>query len=202
MAVLLIAAGGYFWDKMPSKAEVLEQLKVAAQRQDYEAFAANLKIAYDKNWIADVREVNEAGQKLNDFILVERDLYVKETEAFHKGEVDHTLRISTIIHKAVPQSWRFRFLRMRSIEKFGKDAMNTGDLIKAEDYAKQLLAIMYTKEAANLLADIYIKKIEQNIAEKNKEEAEKNLRFITSGYELSQDRIDRINQLKLEIEKL
>ena len=42
-----------------------EDLKTAAQQENYEAFAANLKIAYDNQWAYEVTEYNEAGQGRN-----------------------------------------------------------------------------------------------------------------------------------------
>lgn len=201
LVILLLAIGAFVWYKIPKRHEVLAHMKAAAERQDYEKFAVNLKIAYDKNWIAEVTQTSEAGQKQNDFVIVERDLYVKETEAFHKGAVEHTLRVGTIIHKAVPQSWRFRYLRTRSLEKLGRDALNVNDLAKAEDYAKQILAIMYQAEGVNLLADVYIKKLEEDLAAKNLEQGMKDYNFIV-GYQISEDKLARIEELRKKLERM
>src|SRR3989338_4946465 len=200
LALIILAGVWLMLPQQASKSDILQELKQAADAQDYEKFAANLKIAYDKDWVHEITETNEAGQGRNEFVNVESALYIKETERFHTGEVEHTLEVGTIIHKAVPASWRFRYLRTRSMEKLGRDALQVGDLAKAEDYAKQILTIMYDAQGANLLADVYFKKLEADIAAKNKEQAVNDLNFIAQ-YQLTAEKQTVLNQLKLQVDK-
>ena len=83
--------------------------------------------------------------------------------------------------------------------KFGRDALAVNDLVKAEDFAKQILAIMFDPLGVNLLADVYIKKLEIDRDNKDKIQAIKDYNFII-GYEMSEDRKARINELRAEIE--
>ena len=62
-----------------------------------------------------------------------------------------------------------------------------------------ILQMMYRPEGANLLADIYIKKIEINLAKGDKVSATNNLNYVWD-YEVSEDRRDRLNELKQTIQ--
>jgi len=168
-----------------TKEGLLSALKEAGEKEDYQGFTEYLKMVYQKQWDTD-----------EDFAKAESQVYMKVTENyFDKGDVNKTLEISNMVYKEVPQGWRFRYLRIRCLEKLGREAFEKGDLNEAENYAMEILHIMYRREGADLLADIYIKKIEENLAKENKEEALKNLNFIWD-YEVSQDRRDRLIELR------
>jgi len=202
LLVFTLAGVWYLLPRGPVQDDVYEKLKAAAQRDDYESFAANLKIAYEKGWVLETTETEETtGQNRNKFVQLESEAYIKETKFFDQGDLERALRVSTTVYKQVPNAWRFRYLRIRALEKYGRNAFEAGDLVKAEDYAKQILAMLYRPEGANLLGDIYIKKLEADIAAKNKTQAILDYNFI-SQYQLTEDRTKRINELRIEGEKL
>jgi hypothetical protein len=86
-------------------------------------------------------------------------------------------------------------LRIRCFEKIGRTAYDANDLTKAEEYAMNILKMMFRPEGANLLGDVYIKKIENDIKEGDTQSALNNLNYIWD-YELGQDRRDKLNELK------
>lgn len=171
------------------KEKLLTDLKSTADKEDYKTFAKYLEIVFEKGW-----------DKEKDFQLVESEFYMKATtEYFDKGNLDKALEVSTIVFYEAPQGWRFRYLRIRTLEKFGRNAFDAGDLSVAENYATKILSMMYRPEGANLLADIYIEKIETNLAAGDKKSALKNLNYIWD-FETSQDRRDKLTQLKNQID--
>jgi len=175
---------------LSTKEGLLVVLKDAGQEEDYENFAKYLKMVYQKQWDGD-----------KDFVGIESAFYMKITENyFDKGDTDKALEISTIIYDEVPQGWRFRYLRIRCLEKLGRDAFNQEDLAKAEEYAMTILYMMYRPEGANLLADIYIRKIEADLAANDKISALNNLNYIWD-YEVSPDRRQKLEELKLQTEQ-
>lgn len=204
--VIVLVLGG-IWFVLPNPAaqeENLENLKRSAETEDYQAFADYLKIAYEKGWAFEPgipESEDDLNAKQSEVVKVESKAYIKETEYFNKGDLDRSLRVSTIIYENVPGAWRFRYLRIRTLEKLGRNALDAGDLEKSEDYAKQILAIMFRREGADLLADVYIKKLEMDRDNKDKTQAIKDYNFIT-GYQLTPEKLERINQLRAEIEKL
>ncbi|MEK7069216.1 MAG: hypothetical protein AAB945_00275, partial [Patescibacteria group bacterium] len=92
----------------------------------------------------------------------------------------------------------FRYLRIVTLHKYGRNAFDVGDLKTAEDYANQILQMMFRPEGANLLADVYIKKIETNVKDGNTNLAKQNLDFIWD-YEVSADRRTILEDLKKQL---
>ncbi len=175
---------------LSTKEGLLSALKEAGGKEDYENFAKYLKMVYQSLW-----------DEEEDFARAESEIYMKVTENyFDKGDIKKALEISSIVYDEVPQGWRFRYLRIRCLEKIGRDAFTQGDLVKAEEYAMKILQMMYRPEGANLLADIYIQKIEANLMSGDKISALNNLNFIWD-YEVSQDRRDKLTELKEQISK-
>jgi len=175
---------------LSTKTGLLETIKNTGEQEDYENFAKYLKTVYQKQW-----------DKEEDFTKAESEIYMKVTEKyFDKGEVNKALEISDMVYKEVPQGWRFRYLRIRCLEKLGREAFEQGNLEKAEEYAMTILHMMYRSEGANLLADIYIQKIEANLASNDKASALNNLNYIWD-YEVSQDRRDKLTEFKEQISK-
>lgn len=171
-----------------TKANLLIALKNAAVKEDYQNFAKYLKMVYQNLWEND-----------QDFLSIESAAYVKATSYFEKGEINKALEIADIVYNEVPQGWRFRYLRIVCLEKIGRNALNQNDLAKAEEYATKILQMMYRPEGVNLLADVYIKKIETSLVAGDKKSAFKNLNYIWD-FEVSQDRRDKLTQLKNQIE--
>lgn len=173
------------------KETLLANLKSAGDREDYATFADYLKQIYEKGLYKD-----------KDFESAESAAYVKATDKYYKtGDYEKSLEIATIVYDQVPAGWRFRYLRIVSLEKLGRAAFSQNDFARAEQYANIILQMMYRPEGANLLADIYIAKIESNIAAGDKTAAQNNLKYIWD-YEVSQDRRDKLNQLSSQIQSL
>ena len=123
-------------------------------------------------------------------------MYVYATDEYwKKGDLANSLRVSTIVYNQVPEAWRFRYLRIITLEKYGRNAFNSGDLKTAENYANQILQMMFRPEGADLLADIYISKINTNIKDGNTTLAKQNFNFIRD-YEISANRREILNELK------
>ena len=89
-------------------------------------------------------------------------------------------------------------MRIITLEKYGRNALNKGDLQTAENYANQILQMMFRPEGADLLADIYISKINTNIKDGNVSLAKQNLNFIWD-YEVSTDRREILNDFKKQL---
>jgi len=173
---------------LSTKEGLLSALKEAGEKEDYQGFTEYLKMVYQKQW-----------DKEEDFTKAESEIYMNVTENyFDKGDVNKALEISDMVYKEVSQGWRFRYLMIRCLEKLGREALEQGNLEKAEEFAMRILQMMYRLEGANLLADIYIQKIEADLAANNKTSALNNLDYIWD-YEVSQDRRDRLVELKEQI---
>lgn len=173
---------------LSTKEGLLSALKEAGEKEDYQSFTEYLKMVYQKQW-----------DKEEDFTKAESEVYMKVTENyFDKGEVNKALEISDMVYKEVPQGWRFRYLMIRCLEKLGREAFEQGNLEKAEEFAMRILQMMYRPEGANLLADIYIQKIEASLVANDKTSALNNLNYIWD-YEISQNRRDKLVELKEQI---
>jgi len=171
-----------------TKEGLLSALDKYGKAEDFENFAKYLKIVYQNQWDND----ESLGKK-------ESEIYMAvTTKYFDTGNIDEALRISSIVFKEVPQGWRFRYLKIRCLEKMGRDAYNANDLVNAEKYAMDILQMMYRPEGANLLADVYIKKIEDNLLKGDKASAEYNIWYVWD-YEVDQDRRDKLTELKQTI---
>jgi hypothetical protein len=166
---------------------LLTELQASVNARDFGTFADLLQKVYKNQWT----------QK--EFVKVESDMYVYATDTYWvKGDLANSLRFSTLVFNKVPEAWRFRYLRIVTLEKYGRNALNAGDLKTAENYANQILQMMYRPEGANLLADIYISKINTNIKDGNTTLAKQNYAYI-KDYEVSQDRRDTLNNLKKQL---
>lgn len=160
-------------------------LKQTADQDDYENFAKYLKIAYQNLW-----ETDEL------FSKIESDLYVKAAEQyFDQNNITRALEASSIVYEQVPQSWRFRYLKIRSLEKQGRDALAQNDLATAEAKAMAILQMLYRREGADLLADVYIQKIQANIQDADQQLALENIYFIWD-YEVSDVQREQLTDLR------
>jgi tetratricopeptide (TPR) repeat protein len=188
--ILLLGAGLFFLlqqepiEDDTRKEQVLVSLKSAAEAEDYPAFARYLKTAYEKGWNTE-----------QDFESIESASYVKADQAyFIPGNYQKTLEISTIVYTQVPQGWRFQYLRVLALEKLGRMPLEQNNLAGAEEYAFTILKMTFRPEGANLLADVYIQKIEESLAAGNLQEALNQYAFI-KDFEISDDRRARLNEL-------
>lgn len=173
---------------LTTKEGVLAAMDYYGNLEDFDNFSKYLKEMYRNQWDKD-----------SNLEAKESEIYMDvTTKYFDNGNIDEALRISSIVYAEVPQGWRFRYLRIRCFEKIGRDAYNQNDLTKAEENAMNILKMMFRLEGSDLLADVYIKKIESNLAQGNKVAAASNMDFIWD-YEVSQDRRDKLNELKQTI---
>lgn len=173
------------------KASVLADLKLAGDKEDYVSFAQFLKIVYANNW-----------QTEKDFDSAESAVYVKIDKTYYTpGNYTKSLEITTIVYNQVPASWRFLYLRVLSLESLGRAALAKGDLATAQTDALAILKMTFRLEGTNLLADIYIQKIQVDVAAQNKTQATTDYNYI-KDFEVSADRTSKLNQLKVEIDKL
>ncbi|MFH1535565.1 MAG: hypothetical protein ABIC96_00635 [Patescibacteria group bacterium] len=173
-----------------SKEDIEQRLNEAKEKDDYQSFADALGVMYEKGFDSD-----------ENLVKIESEMYVKGTGYFESGEIGKALEMADVIFSKAFSSWRFKYLKIRCLEKYGRDEFEKGDYDKAEEYAMKILQIEFRPEGANLLGDVYIKKIEANLATGDKEAAQNNLDTIWD-YEVDQVRRDRLNELKTEIESL
>lgn len=174
-----------------TKEELLLSLKEAAEAEDYTSFARYLKAANEQGWYKEA-----------DFQSIESAAYVKADQTyFIPGDYEKTLEVSTLVYNAVPQGWRFLYLRVLALEKLGRQALKENDFEGAKEYALTILRMTFRPEGANLLADVYIKKIEGSIEAQNKTEAEEFLNYIWD-FEVSEERREQLIELKEEMGKL
>ena len=167
---------------------LLAKLQKSVDDRDFESFAILLLEVYKNQWPG-----------VPEFKALESELYVYATDTYWvKGDLENSLRVSTIVYDKVVEAWRFRYLRIISLEKYGRNALDAGDLVTAEDYAMQILQMMFRPEGANLMADIYISKVNTNIKEGNTELAKQNLGYIWA-YEVDQARRDTLTKLKTDL---
>jgi tetratricopeptide (TPR) repeat protein len=168
-----------------SKEDLLLRLKEATQAKDYAALAKYLKASYEKGWYQE-----------QDFQAAESAAYVQADNIyFIPGDYEKTLEVSTLVYSAVPQGWRFLYLRVLALEKLGRLALEQNDVQGAEGYATTILQMTFRPEGANLLGDVYIQKIEESMKAGNLEEAKNSYLYI-KDFEVSQDRRMRLEQLK------
>lgn len=176
---------------LTEKQKLLTDLKLAADKEDYATFALLLKKVYDNGW-----------QNEKDFTAIESAAYVSvDKKYFTTGDYAKSLEITTTVYNKVPSGWRFAYLRILTLEKLGRTAFEKGDLALAEQYALAILKMSFRLEGSNLLADVYIRKIEADIAAKNKSQAQADYDYI-KDFEVSPDRTNKLNQLKSQIDKL
>ncbi len=172
----------------PEQKDLLAKLQKTVNARDFPAFSSALLDVYKNKW-GDVKEFTKA----------ESELYVYATDTYWaKGDLENSLKVSTLVYNKAPEAWRFRYLRIITLEKYGRNALNKEDLKTAESYANQILQMTFRPEGANLLADVYISKIKANIKDGNTALAKQNLDFIWD-YEVSQDRRDALTALKKQV---
>lgn len=171
-----------------SKEDIEQRLNEAKEKNDYQSFADALGVMYEKGFDSD-----------ESLVKIESEMYIKGTGYFESGEIGKALEMADVIFSKAFSSWRFKYLKIRCLEKYGRDEFEKGNYDKAEEYAMKILQIEFRPEGANLLGDIYIKKIEALIIAGDKQSAQNSLNTIWD-YEVDQSRRDRLNELKTEIE--
>ncbi|PIR68867.1 hypothetical protein COU48_01730 [Candidatus Nomurabacteria bacterium CG10_big_fil_rev_8_21_14_0_10_03_31_7] len=168
--------------------DLLVRLQKSVNARDYESFSDALLEVYKNQWT-----------NVADFIKLESNLYVYTYDTYYmKGDLENSLKYSSIVFYKVPEAWRFRYLRIMTLEKYGRNAFAVNDLNSAEGYAKQILQMTFRLEGTNLLADVYISKINTNIKDGNTALAKQNLGFIWD-YEVSADRRTTLTTLKTQL---
>ena len=171
-----------------SKEDIEQRLNEAKEKDDYQSFADALGVMYEKGFDSD-----------ENLVKIESEMYIKGTGYFDAGEIDKAYEMADIIFGKAFSSWRFKYLKIRCLEKYGRDEFEKDNYNKAEEYAMKILQIQFRPEGANLLGDIYIKKIEASIATGDRKSAQNNLNAIWD-YEVDETRRTRLNELKSEIE--
>ena len=172
----------------PEQKKLLTKLQETVDARDFESFASALLEVYKNQW-----------SQVKELIKLESNMYVYATDTYWvKGDLVNSLKVSTIVYNKVPEAWRFRYLRIITLEKYGRNGFENGDLVTAENYANQILQMMFRPEGANLLADVYISKIKTNLAGGNVNLAKQNLGFIWD-YEISADRRATLDDLKKQL---
>lgn len=169
--------------------KLLTLLRKATQKEDWESFGKAMAQVYEQRLIEQNQEFNKA----------ESEAYVKATTYLdQEKDPQKALDVATQVYNLSPYGWRFNYLRVRALENLGRQAFAQKDLNTAESYAMQMLTIQYRPEGANLLADIYIQKIEQALKDGAKDKALQGYLTI-KDYEISQDRRDKLNALSRQL---
>lgn len=170
------------------KKKILKGLGNAITQKDYATFADVLAEVYKNGWQGD-----------EDFKRAESYLYMKRTFDHLRGKYEENLTIGNIIFKKVYESWRFKYLKIISLEKLGNLALEKGDLDMAENYAKQVTSIEYRPEGLNLLARIYIKRAEDALKAGDKTKA-KSILLQSDGMEITADLRKKIDEMLKKLE--
>ncbi len=144
------------------KKALQDQLQKAADSKDYAAFGGLLAQVYANGWEGE-----------DDFRKIESGLYVKGTELFVAGKLDEAAKMADTIYAKVYESWRFKYLRIRCLQKYGQNAFDKGDLATAQKYAMQIMSIEFRPEGVNLMAKIFIKQAQDAIKNGDKALAKK-----------------------------
>ncbi|HLD20053.1 MAG TPA: hypothetical protein VJB93_02300 [Patescibacteria group bacterium] len=169
--------------------KILKDIRSATQKEDWDAFGKLMAQVYEQRLIETNQEFNKA----------ESEAYVKATTYLDKEkDSQKALDVATKVYDFSPYGWRFNYLKVRALETLGKQAFAEGNAQLAESYAMQMLTIQYRPEGTNLLADIYIQKIEKALKEGGTEKALQAYLAI-KDYEISQDRRDKLNQLARQL---
>ncbi|MBU2542897.1 hypothetical protein KJ785_05050 [Patescibacteria group bacterium] len=174
-----------------TKQLLLTSLSTNIEQENYVAFANDLELVYQNQW---------EGEK--SFDQVESKAYMAVTEKyFDTGDIDKALEIADIVYEKVSSGWRFKYLKIRCLEKKGRDAFVSGDLDLAEKYSFEMLSMEFRPEGVNLLGDVYIERIKIAIKDEDKALAESRLGFIWD-YEVSQDRRETLIELSETVKKM
>jgi len=171
-----------------SKEDLEQRLNEAKEKDDYQSFADALGTVYEKGLEGD-----------EDLLKIESEMYIKGTGYFDNSKIDKAYEMADIIYDKAFSSWRFRYLKIRCLEKYGRDEFEKGNYDKAEEYAMKILSIEFRFEGANLLCDVYVKKIEANLSSGDKEAALNNLNIIWD-YEVDESHRNKLIELKDKIE--
>lgn len=169
------------------KAALLSAINDAGEKEDYERLGDVLKEAYAQKYMTE-KEFSEA----------ESRAYVKATAIFDKGDTQRALDIGTSVYNKVPEGWRFRYLRVRALERFGREALAKSDLDAAEKHAQTMLSMMFRPEGAELMADIYIVRINNALKADDMVSARTLYSFI-KDYELSAGTKQKLDELAKQI---
>ncbi|HAZ16416.1 MAG TPA: hypothetical protein DCY49_00765 [Candidatus Jacksonbacteria bacterium] len=168
---------------------LLKDIRLATQKEDWDEFGKLMAQVYEQRLIETNKEYNK----------VESEAYVKATTYLdQEKDPQKALDVATKVYELSPYGWRFNYLKVRALETLGKQAFAEENAQLAESYAMQILTIQYRLEGANLLADIYIKKIEEALKAGGKDQALQAYLAI-KDYEVSQDRKDKLNQLARQL---
>lgn len=152
-------------------------LTKAADSEDYTALGTTLAKMYKRY---------PEGKK--EFIEIESRAYVKATSYLDQEKnVEKARAAAEAVYSKYPFGWRFKYLRVRVLERLGRDAFAAGDLASAEKHALAMLGMEFRPEGANLMADIYLKRIDAALAKGDKAGAQAAYEEI-KDYEVSTDR--------------
>ncbi len=165
------------------KKALQDRLKKASDEEDYAEFAKNLKEIYANGW---------QGEK--DFTKIESETYVRATNIFTNGETQKAFDIANIVYSQVFESWRFKYLKVRVLEKLGLQALEKGELDKAKNYATQIMSIEFRPEGVNLMAKTLIAQAEAAIKSGDKTKA-KSILMESSGMEISAELRQKIDEM-------
>jgi len=170
--------------------DLLVALQETGKKEQYEKFA---------EYLAEVYVRYPQGDK--EFVKIESETYVRASDYLDKEKnAQKALDTADTVFKKVPFGWRFKYLKVRAMESLGRTAFTKGDLAKAEDYAKNMLRIEYRPEGANLLADVFIKKIETALKQEDISGAREYYEEI-KDYEVSPDRKTQLDALAVKLQK-
>lgn len=170
--------------KPEEKAKILADLTDAAKKEKYDAFADIISQIYQRGLQGD-----------EDFVKLERDLYAKGGQYFDEGLTDQAYKMSSAIYPKVFESWRFKYLTILCLERYGTQALDKKDYAKAKDYAQKILHIEYRPEGANLMAKIAIQEAQNAIKKKDSVAAKAALKEV-DDMEVSPDLRKQIDEMK------
>lgn len=165
--------------------KIYEKFKNAIDSNDFKKVGELLAVLYEKGWI-NKKEFND----------LEKEIYVKvDKNYFIPGNFEKSLEITRIIYEQARLSDRFRYLFILSLEALGKKALLEKNYSKAEEYATRILQIMYRPEGVNLLADIYLEKIQNKLKSGDKNGAMNDWNFIMR-FELTDEKKKKLLPLE------
>lgn len=171
-----------------SSEDLLAKLKESAAADDYETFGDALAKVYEFGWEGE-----------EDFLKTESEYYVQATKYFEDGDTNKALEIANSIFAKVYEGWRFKYLKVRALEKLGTDAFAADDLAKAEEFAKQIMAIEFRPEGVNLMAKINIRQATNEIENGNNEKA-KQILLLAKDMDIDEGLRTQINDLIKKLE--
>ncbi len=135
---------------------MIADLTAALKAEKYDAFADLLAQIYQRGLQGD-----------QDFTKIESQLYVKGTEYFTEGLTDQAYKMANTVFAKVFESWRFKYLKIRCLERYGQLALDKKDYAQAKDYARQILTIEFRPEGADLTAKIAIQEAQAALQKKD-----------------------------------